>query len=171
VVVTQHTFAQRYITNFPRSGSKQTKTLLRAGNIAIIPVLGPTDQIDLEQSNAWEQCSITSWENMATHVVGDNQVPLPPSLRRHRQHKNNFEQFLELEVAHHDAFKERVARRRLKVASPCGDQHITQVETSTVLRKTCQDLSPVNSHISSACSPKSISFNESDHILPGFLEF
>lgn len=88
-------------------------------------MLGPADRVDLEQANTWEQSSVTSWEKREEHVVGDNCVPLPPSFRLRQKHKNNLEDFFGLEVASYDAFKELVARKRLKLAPPCEEQNVT----------------------------------------------
>jgi len=136
--------------------STRPKTLLRAYEIPITSVIGPADQLGLEETDAWEKCSVTSWDKREMHVVGDKIVPLPTSFRTHQKHKGQLEKFLELEVIGHDEFKERVAERRSKLDAKLYEQ---------------QYMSDVSTSIDSASSSESPTSFQNEPTLPGYLEF
>jgi len=150
------------------SSRKQPKTVLKAYEIPVTPVLCASDQIDLEESNAWETCSCASWENRKQQVVGDKRVPLPPSSRMHQKHKKRLDQFFEQVVVRQDDFKQQVERRRSKLdAAFREDQNFTEVATSIVPikvdpQKKYQDFSAMDCHGTPACRSET---------LPGCLEF
>jgi len=162
---------------FADSSGKSQKSLLRASAIPVTPVLCASDQIHVEESNAWETCSCTSWEIREEHVVGDKRVPLPPSSRMHQKHKKRLDQFFEQVLVRQDVFKKQVAKRRSNMNTKLhGDRHFTQVATSIVPikadpHKKCRDFSATDCHITPVSRAESSTTCWKDETLPGFLEF
>jgi len=164
-------------SNVLTPSGKRPKTLLRAYEIPVTPVLGASEQLDLESSSAWETCSWSSWEVRKEHVVGDKRVPLPPSSRMDQKHRKRLEHFFDQVGIRQEDFKRKVARRRLKLdAKSPEDQHSRQVATSIVPinvdpQRKCQDFSAIDCHITPICRSESSTTCRSEQTLPGCLEF